>query len=531
MKNFFKNFTRISLLALFAAVCTSCIKNTNANTFIIANGTNEPVLNPVNIKTNADERIYRAIFEGLVSSDAVTGDASPALAESWQYSKNCRSITFKLRPAKWSDGKAITAQTVADSWFYIMDNCKNQEKLHLLAEMISGAQAYINKKITREDVGLKVLDDRTLRIEFSSPKANAVQLMYNSAFTVLPMHIIKDKPDSWATASNIVTNGPFKVHSLASDGTLTLLANNKYWNKNAVSLSRIVFLKKGASNETFKDFNNGKISWIPDIPFEKIETVKDNAYFLSSPKACVHYYYLNVNHKLLCNPKVRQAFSLAIDRTALVEKILEGNGEPAASIVPARTGWKLVQTPEYDVAKAKQLLKESDFAKNNTDEIILAYNEENELYKRTALFIADELKKNLGVNITLQSLSWNDFVNKRRANGFDMARAGWQTSSNDPTSFLLQFVSTDKENCGRYNNPIFDALLRTANRSLVNADRLAVLRQAETIAVVEDTAVLPLYFEKSYQLINTSIWLGWHENPADIHTYTSIKLKDIEFSK
>ena len=135
------------------------------------------------------------------------------------------------------------------------------------------------------------------------------------------------------------------------------------------------------------------------------------------------------------------------------------------------------------------------------------------------------------MTVTVQSADWENFATKRRANGFDMARGGWQSTINEPTDFLLQLVSTDRENAGRYNNPSFDSLMRTASRTTENAERLALLHQAEYIAVAEDTAIIPLYFEKSYQLINTGTWQGWYANPADIHTFSSIKLKDIELTK
>ncbi len=532
MKNFTKTFIRAAALVIFASICTSCIKNTNANTFIIANGTEKPVLNPANISTAADERVYRAIFDGLVSPDPVTGDAVPALAESWQFDKDTRHLTLTLRPAKWSDGKLITAQNVVDSWLYLMENSHNQENLSLMAELISGAQAYMNKAVPKENVGIKALNNQTLRIDFSVPRADAVQMLVSSAFAVLPMHVVTEKGENWAEPANIVTSGAFKVSNFASDGTLTLLANNKYWNKDSVSLARIIFLKRGASADTFKDFKNGKISWIPDIPFDKVREAESSPYFVSSPKTAVHYYYLNVNHKALCNPKVRQAVNLAIDREELVKTVLDGNGEPTASLIAPRKGWKEVQSVEFNPEKAKELLAESGFSKSkNTDEIILAYNDENQTYKAAAEFIADQLKKNLNIAVSVQSADWNDFVTKRRANGYDMARGGWRSSVNDPTSFILQLVSTDKENAGRYNNPVFDSLIRTAARSTDNAERLALLHQAEYIAVTEDTAILPLYFEKSYQLINTDMWQGWYTNPADIHTLTSIKLKEIEFTK
>ena len=530
-----KNFSKI-IAALGAVLCAlmfaGCIKNTNANTFIIANGTEKPVLNPANISTAADERVYRAIFEGLVSPDPVTGDAVPALAESWQLDKGARRITFTLRQAKWSDGKPVTAQNVVDSWFYLMENSKNEAHRSLMGELISGAQAYMNNAVPKEQVGITELDSQTLRIDLSTPRADAVQQFLSSAFAVLPMHAINEKGENWAEPANIVTNGAFKVSSLSSDGTLTLLANNKYWNKDSVSLARIIFLKKGADSGTFKDFKDGKISWIPDIPFEKTAEVKDNPYFVSAARTAVHYYYLNVNHKTLCNPKVRQALSLAIDRSELVDKILDGNGEPTASIVPPRKAWKEVQLPDFDPVKAKKLLAESGLSKSKDfDEIILGYNEENQAYKATAEFIADSIKKNLGMTVTVQSADWENFATKRRANGFDMARGGWQSTINEPTDFLLQLVSTDRENAGRYNNPSFDSLMRTASRTTENAERLALLHQAEYIAVAEDTAIIPLYFEKSYQLINTGTWQGWYANPADIHTFSSIKLKDIELTK
>ncbi|NLK45831.1 MAG: peptide ABC transporter substrate-binding protein [Treponema sp.] len=531
MRIFLKTFFRIGFLVFIVFICSGCIKNTNANTFIVANGITPPVLNPAHINTRSDERICRALFEGLVLPDAITGDAIPALAQSWQFDSTCRSITFSLRYAEWSDGKKITAQNVVDSYFYLMENCTNEENKSLLAEIIYGARAYMNKTIPKEEVGLKAIDDHTLRIDFSVPRADAVQLMASNAFVVLPTHVILENPTSWAEPSNIVTNGAFKVANLASDGTLTLIANNKYWNKDSVSLARIIFLNKEASEKTFKDFNNGKISWIPDIPFEKIESIKDNVFFIASPTTAIHYYYLNVNHKVLCNPKVRQALNLAINKIELVNEVLKGNGEPSASLILARSGWKEVQSPEFDVEKAKKLLAECDVKSKDFDETILAYNEENEIYKKTAEFVAMQLKENLNISVNIQSDKWNDFVAKRRANGFDIARGGWHSSLNEPTNFLLQLVSTDAENAGRYNNQFFDAFLRSANRSSNNAERYALLRQAEFLAVVEDVAVIPLYFEKTYQLINTKVWSGWYTNPADVHIFSTIKLNDVDVYK
>ncbi|MBO6101135.1 MAG: peptide ABC transporter substrate-binding protein, partial [Spirochaetaceae bacterium] len=241
---------------------------------------------------------------------------------------------------------------------------------------------------------------------------------------------------------------------------------------------------------------------------------------------------LNINNKVLCSAKARQALNLAVDRAELVEKVLDGNGEPTASLIAPRNGWKEVQSVEFNPEKAKELLAESGFSKSkNTDEIILAYNDENAAYKATAEFIAEQLKKNLNLTVSVQSADWETFAAKRRANGFDMARGGWRSSLNEPTAFLLQLVSTDKENAGRYNNPSFDSLMRSACRTPDNAERTALLHQAEYTAVAEDAAILPLYFEKSYQLINTEMWQGWYANPADIHSLTGIKLKDIEFTK
>ena len=110
MRIFLKTFFRIGFLVFIVFICSGCIKNTNANTFIVANGITPPVLNPAHINTRSDERICRALFEGLVLPDAITGDAIPALAQSWQFDSTCRSITFSLRYAEWSDGKKITAQ-------------------------------------------------------------------------------------------------------------------------------------------------------------------------------------------------------------------------------------------------------------------------------------------------------------------------------------------------------------------------------------------------------------------------------------
>ncbi|MCL2834899.1 MAG: peptide ABC transporter substrate-binding protein, partial [Treponema sp.] len=85
--------------------------------------------------------------------------------------------------------------------------------------------------------------------------------------------------------------------------------------------------------------------------------------------------------------------------------------------------------------------------------------------------------------------------------------------------------STSGNNDGNYNNPQYDALIKQASAMPDGPDRNKILFQAETLAITQDQAMIPIYWYVSQNMIDLNKWDGWYTNPQDVHPYVGIKRK------
>ncbi len=520
-----KNKHLLSFFLCGICIFTSCDSFLSKSKLVIANGNTEPHINPVNIQNEADRRIYPALFEGLVNYDAKADKILPGLAESWEYSKDFRSVTFHIRNTQWSDGTRITAQSVVNSWKYLLKPENETPYTYMLTELIKGALPLHQSRTFFEELGIKAVNESTLKITFNRPDPNAVDRMAHFAFAVLPVHRILELGDDWCKPENIVTNGPFKVKSLSPDGKLTLEKNPDYWNKDNIFISKLIFVKAETNQNLYEDYRSGKIDWIADIPGETIGIFDTNSDFTKEIDPCSQYYYINTSHPLLNDEKVRKALIYAINREDLAKTVFDLSAVPAKSVVPVTSSSKTDTL--YDVTKAQALLKEAGYANGKNFPSISVYiNTTNSANKKVAEFVVNEWKKNLGITVLIQEEpDWNTFLAARQGGGFDLARGGWKSEARDAASFLEQLVSTDGNNDGKYADDEFDSLLRKAALLPEGSQRNEILTEAETIAVEQAGALIPLYYTVHYNLFNSTKWEGWEENMLNVHTFTGIRKK------
>jgi len=106
-----------------------------------------------------------------------------------------------------------------------------------------------------------------------------------------------------------------------------------------------------------------------------------------------------------------------------------------------------------------------------------------------------------------------------------LARAGWIADYMDPQNFLELLISNTGNNHSKYINSEYDRLIRQAASMPAGAQRNAVMRQAEDIAITRDQAVIPVYYYVSQNMIDLTKWDGWYTNPMDVQPFTGIRRK------
>ena len=210
--------------------------------FIIVNGTEPESLDPHLISGVPEHRIYESIFEGLLAYDAETADGVPGLAESWTVSSDKLTYTFKLRKTTWSDGVAITAKTVVDSWLRMLSPELAAPYAWFPAMFIAGAGDYNSGEAGPEAVKIKAVDDYTFEMTLVGPLPYVEGALPHYSFAIVPMHAIEKYGAAWTNPENFVGNGPFVLDTWKPQEELSVVPNDKYWDKEAVSLGRVTYL-------------------------------------------------------------------------------------------------------------------------------------------------------------------------------------------------------------------------------------------------------------------------------------------------
>ncbi len=518
--------TAMAVLSLAAFTSCSKDKKSSGAELVLNNGSEPQSLDPSKIQGVPEHRLYMALFEGLVSYDPKTCEPIPGVAESWERSgENNEILTFHLRNTSWSDGTPITAQTFVDSWLYYLSPSTAAEYAYMPAAIIKGAAEYNAGKTAPETVGIRAVDDKTFEITLVGAVPYAEAMMAHYSFAPLPLHAIQKFGNDWTKPGNFVGNGPFVVETWTPQEKITVVPNDKFWNKDNVFLSRITFLPIENLSTAYNAFKNHEIDWDTGVPLEMLDEIKLSKEYQVAPQLSSYYYEFNINDPVLNDVRVRKALAKSIDKKQLVDKVLKGGQVAADAFVPPMGGYTPATGNAYNVEEAKALLAEAGYENGvGFPQMTIIYNT-NESHKKIAEYVQQQWKENLGIDVVLENLEWATSLQKRQANDFQIARAGWVGDYADPSNFLELCLSTSGNNDGRYNNPEFDALLAQASTMNAGPDRDAVLNKAEEIMMTQDQAYVPFYYYVSQNQIDLDKWDGWYTNILDVHPYVGMKLK------
>ncbi|HKK49825.1 MAG TPA: peptide ABC transporter substrate-binding protein, partial [Alkalispirochaeta sp.] len=480
-------------------------------------------LDPHHISTPAEHRIVMGLFEGLVAPDPETARATPGVAERWEISDDGLEYTFHLRDdAVWSDGTPITAHDFVESWMRVLNPRTAAPSAWFAAQFIAGAQAFYRGEVGADAVAIRAVDDRTFQFETVRPTPYVLDTLSHYAFQVVPLHAIEEYGDQWTMPENFVGNGPYTVTAWDPRGRVVLEPNDTYWNAPSVQLDRVVFSPVENHVAAFDRYTDGAIHWLPTVPGGRISEAEGRADYHVSPDMGTSYYVLNSEREPLNDPAVRTALGAAIDRQLMVETV-NGVGEiPAYSLVPPMPGYPGIEGLHHDRAAAQELLASAGYpGGEGFPELTVLHNASDE-HRSLAEFIQHQWRTNLGITVRLESRPWESFVSRTRRGEFDVARAGWIGTYQDPTAFLDMFIAGGDLNYGRFSDERYTRRIAEAREMMSGEARFAALQQAEHILVEEQTAVIPLYHYTNRNMIDVTEWGGWFANGMGWHPVGAI---------
>ena len=336
--------------------------------------------------SGSPDGLFNLIGVHLVRSDPIQRKQVPDLAERWEIAEDFSSVTYYLRRgAKWHDGMPITARDVEFSYKLWLDPTS------IFANLFFGlkggeefSQDFDNWK-TNELPGVVVVDDHTVRFEFTGPNRSLIELMHGgqTRWTMLPEHILGDvSTDGTRTSSyyqdDLTQGGPFKLVRHVPQQFIELEANDDYWFGRPI-LDRIILVNIQDRDAAEVAAHRGEVDMMYRGGLSGADAYQ--GLLLNPDWAMAHiigggtigYHFSKSVDAPLKDKRFRQAMAYAFDRQRILDAVLKGRGVASPldiALSPyARPEW--LEMYRYNPEKSRELLAEMNWDSDREVEVIV----------------------------------------------------------------------------------------------------------------------------------------------------------------
>lgn len=451
------------------------------------------------------------------------------IAKSYEANDDMTEYTFHLQDTKWSDAVELTAQHVKDGYVRTFDPATGSDMGWMIPTYvpITNAEAFNTgvEGITADDLGIEVIDDKTIKFTFEKPAPLFPQVASFSYFAPIRLDIIEKHGKSYGSEANtVVSSGPYVVTEWAHDQHIILEKNPGYFDSQKYPIDKITFNIVPDTETRMKAFQAGEAD-IVDLStaewrdlFEQTDGVTVTSY------ANLETLFHHINHKdsLLSNTKIRQALTAALDREQYVNDIRDGFNIPAATYMNPNIalgnelyseGVKRVTGNESNFLTRLQNeidpretfiegLKELGLDPNPENHTIRwMFRGEDQTTRERGEWYQQLYKDVIGVNIELEFYHYTIAYEKAAKGEHQLFDAGWNVAINDP----IEYFSFWHGESGYYNsektgwsNQEFNDLLDKSYETFDTDELLKIYYRMEEIMAYEDVVVIPTEFTKSY---------------------------------
>ncbi|MCP4351883.1 MAG: ABC transporter substrate-binding protein [Desulfobacterales bacterium] len=443
------------------------------------------------------------VFDQLIKQDHKQ-NLKPGLAVSWE-PVNDLTWELKLRKGvKFHDGSPFTAKDVEFTM-------KRIPKVPNSPSPFTRFTSHIKKT--------EIIDPHTIR--FSTKEPFPLMATYLSTFSVISKKYGESaNTKDYNSGKAMIGTGPYKFVEWVPGDRVVYKRNNDYWGE-----------KEPWKTVTFKPLSNssarvaallaGDVDIVDFLPTPDIERLEKNPDFTISKSVSNRVIYLHIDSDRDVSPfvtdkngkpmkknplkdvRVRRAISKAINRDAIVSKVMEGNAIAAGQLLP--DGFFAISPklkPEkYDPKGAKKLLADAGWPEG----FGLTIHGPNNRYVNDAKIcqaIAQMLTR-VGIKTKVDTMPKNVFFPRGTKLEFSLLLVGWGSETGEPSSplgALLHTYDRDKSygqtNRGRYSNKKMDETLEEALRTVDREKHKQLLIKATEIAM-DDLGIIPLHYQVS----------------------------------
>lgn len=488
---------------LLSFVICSTLGGAHGQTLGIASSAPVTSIDPHYHTFAPNESFSAHVYERLVTRDAA-GAMIPSLAVSWKL-RDDHTWEFKLRDVHFQDGTPFAAEDVAYT-------------LNRVPRVKNSPASY--SIYTKAVTGTEIVDPHTILLRTAGPYPLLPNDLAN--IFIIPHELGPDPAtEDFNSGKNAIGTGPYRFVSYSPGDRIEMERFDDYWDE-----------KPHWKHVTYRIISNdasrtaavlaGDVGIIEFVPPTDLPSLRKDARVTLAEVVSNRSIFLWLDHShtgptpfvtgpngdvLARNPlndlRVRQALSLAINRQAIVDRVMEGAAIPTGQYLrPGSYSYvqDLPPTP-YEPERAKALLAEAGFPKG----LRVTIHGPNDRYVNDAKIIqaVAQMWQRIGVQTTVDAMPWNTFIARAGKQEFSIFLLGWGVGSGEGLNPLRAQLATwnpsrglGTANRGRYSNPAVDALIDQAMGTMDDGAREKLIQNAMKLAM-DDVPVIQLHLQKN----------------------------------
>jgi ABC-type transport system substrate-binding protein len=457
-------------------------------------------LDAATIYGNRSIQIAQNLYDTLVVLDDDL-EIAPHIAEDWEISDDATLYTFYLRDdVTFQNGDPVTAQ----DFVYSINRALHPDVGNphgFMMNMILGASEVGDGAEVAE--GLRALDDHTLEIEMERPVGYFLALATTWMYSVVHEETVEANPDDWMLPPHQMATGPYQLVEQQTDEFYAFEANPDYF-LGAPAIDRVEVTVVPDATTQMARYEAGDFDAIFNIAPADLLRVEADAdlseQFGQQSMMQTAWLSMLTSQPPFDDLNVRLAFSHAIDKEALIDVALEGQGSPAHTFLPPGMPSNVVETrepTEYDPDRARELLAEAGFPDGDGfPQLDIHFNATTE---NQAVFevVQSQLNEVLNIGVGLESMpaqAYSALIQEPPENRPLLSRGNMGADYPDPQEFH-EFLST----CWGFHNredfcdETFDALVEEAIALPDQERRISLHREAEE-HFLDQAPLVPLFY-------------------------------------
>jgi len=460
---------------------------------------------PLNSGSNYSGFIYDQIYDKLMQATS-SGDYEPRLADSWEVNAESTAVTFHLNPnATWHDGQPVTADDVLYTFQMYSDPAVTAIGRYYLSAIAGTDES--GAEVSEDSIGVAKVDDHTVTITMKSVMYPGN--LYNNLVSVyiVPKHIFGEKtvdeinaPDLWT--NNPVGSGPFKFDSKIEGERMEFTANETY-HQGAPKIDRLVVRIVPTAN-LLAGLMSGEIDILAggglgSILLDDWGTAQAQENLVTSSSPTTNYQILIINNsKPYFNQAVRQAISMSINRDALVNALLQGQGQAIVTpISPISPYYNPEVTVDYDPEQAKTILQQENFPFDQ--EMVFFVPSGNTTRERAAALIQQDLSA-VGIKAEIQSVDFPTLMSNMGNNMHDFGIIG-SGGSADPSESRQMLTPESEYNFSKTTSTAYADKADEGNAALTFETRKPIFDEYQVL-IKEEVPMAYLYTTNSLMAYN-----------------------------